>query len=710
MFRCQILINGISYEATDDLKNWDDFGISQKRPNHDGVIRSFSTQFEFVKRSYNLLKEEFEQHYLSAKAAIVFYLRNNSWNWDEVFRCALDFSTYSDNGYVISINAIDNTLAAIIKAKKSIQYEYPVADLETSILNYDGLKLQYEAKYVSGGSSAEDDDELQYVQYHGQIVEGGPAAISFPLYKVDNSELPKLDSPLVFTDEPFSSDGSVRTFAEALSDIDITINLSFSFYVVDDTNKGTTYAQIVLFVKRADGTLEQKMRTQNTEGNPPTIVNENIKISLHTGDMVGMDLLLYNTDTPITMTWTTYLRKFSMAINFKSRINSIDIDVISPNTILSKLLDSMTENTIEHSSSIDYILSSEGISIKFNRILERTYIMAAESARGLPKAKVYTSYKKFCEWMEAEFGYVPVINENTVTFMHRDKLFTSTVVKDLGTEINDYEFSVNDSLIYSSVKVGYDKQDYDSINGRDEFRFTNEFSTGLKLTDNTLSLMSPYRADAYGIEFLVQKRGEDTTDNDSDNDVFFVECINNPSTGILDLNRPYTEGQLSGLLSPDTMFNLNYSPRFMLEANKKYIGACTNLLKFASSDGNSDVSIAGVKETDDFSIPERLFTVSEVEVETSDINSPDNLLGLVSLNNRGRTVTGYIKQIKSYIGKAKSSSYTLIVKDINISGAQEDKSITVIPKKLAFEEYESKKANVITDPNEISWTTTIKDK
>lgn len=667
MFRCQILINGISYEATDDLKNWDDFGISQKRPNYDGVIRSFSTQFEFVKRSYNLLKEEFEQHYLSAKAAIVFYLRNNSWNWDEVFRCALDFSTYSDNGYVISINAIDNTLAAIIKAKKSIQYEYPVADLETSVLKYDGLNLQYEAKYVSGGSSAEDDDELQYVQYHGLIVEGGPATISFPLYKVDNSELPKLDSPLVFTDEPFSSDGSVRTFAEALSDIDITINLSFSFYVVDDTSNGTTYAQIVLFVKRADGTLEQKMGTQNTEGNTPTVVDESINISLHTGDMVGMDLLLYNTATPITMTWTTYLRNFSMAVNFKSKINSVDIDVISPNTILSKLLDSMTENTIDHEGVIDVVLPSSGgiTPIEFNRLLERTYIMAAESARGLPKAKIYTSYKKFCEWMEAEFGYVPVINENTVTFMHRDKLFSSTLVKDLGTEINDYEFSVNDSLIYSSVKVGYDKQDYDSINGRDEFRFTNEFSTGLKLTDNTLSLISPYRADAYGIEFLVQKRGEDTTDNDSDNDVFFVECDDSvPVDQPLPLYRPYTENQLSGLLSPDTMFNLNYSPRFMLEANKKYIGACTDLLKFASSDGNSDVSIDGVKETDDFSIPERLFTVSEVEVETSDIISPDDLLGLVSLNNKGRTVTGYIKQIKSYIGKAKSSSYTLIVKDI----------------------------------------------
>ena len=140
------------------------------------------------------------------------------------------------------------------------------------------------------------------------------------------------------------------------------------------------------------------MGTQNTEGNTPTVVDESINISLHTGDMVGMDLLLYNTATPITMTWTTYLRNFSMAVNFKSKINSVDIDVISPNTILSKLLDSMTENTIDHEGVIDVVLPSSGgiTPIEFNRLLERTYIMAAESARGLPKAKIYTSYKKFC--------------------------------------------------------------------------------------------------------------------------------------------------------------------------------------------------------------------------------------------------------------------------------------------------------------------------
>lgn len=652
MFRCQILINGISYEATDDLKNWDDFGISQKRSNYDGVIRSFSTQFEFVNRSYELLKEEFEQHYLSAKAAIVFYLRNNSWNWDKIFHCTLDFGTYSEDGMVVSINAVDDNLAAIIKAKRNILYEYPVADLYTRSLNYDGLKFQYEAKYVLGGSTYESDG-VQYVNITS--ISSGTNAYTIPIYKLSNSELPSLDSPIIFSDAQFTESSLEEgvPFAEALADVHVDFNFTTDYYV--HIYQGVVNSiKLRVFKKDSGGAIED-VWSHYSDGFYKYI-NEIIPIDLIKGQKAYFMMEL-TFGAPITNNVDVVFPNFSLGISFMSRINTVNIDVISPITVLGKLLDSMTDSTETYSGLID----DYDPRMSMDR-LSTSYIMAAESARGLPNAKLYTSYKKFCDWMEAEFGYVPVINENTVTFMHRDKLFTSTVVKDLGTEINDYEFSVNDSLIYSSVKVGYDKEDYDSVNGRDEFRFTNEFSTGLNLRDNTLSLISPYRADAYGIEFLVQKRGEDTTDNDSDNDVFFVSC---DQDGVnLKLYRAYTPSQLSGLLSPETMFNFQYSPRFMLEANKKYIGSCTGMLKFTSSDGNSDVAIDGVKETDDFSIPERLFTVSEVEVETSDINSPDDLLGLVSLNNRGRTVIGYIKQIKSYIGKAKSSSYTLIVKDI----------------------------------------------
>lgn len=657
-FRCQILINGISYEATDDLKNWDDFELAYKRSNYDGVIRSFSTKFEFVNRSYELLKEEFAKNYLSSKAGIAFYKRNNSWNWDKIFHCTLDFGTYSEDGMVVSINAVDDNLAAIIKAKRNILYEYPVADLYTRSLNYDGLKFQYEAKYVLGGSTYESDG-VQYVNI--TKVFGGTYAYTIPIYKLSNSELPSLDSPIIFSDAQFTESSLEEgvPFAEALADVHIDFNFTTDYYV-------HIYEGIVkniklrIFKKDSGGDIED-VWSHYSDGFYKYI-NEIIPIDLIKGQKTYFMMEL-TFGAPISEGSFTknvvdvVFPNFSLGISFMSRINTVNIDVISPITVLGKLLDSMTDSTETYSGLID----DYDPRMSMDR-LSTSYIMAAESARGLPNAKLYTSYKKFCDWMEAEFGYVPVINENTVTFMHRDKLFTSTVVKDLGTEINDYEFSVNDSLIYSSVKVGYDKEDYDSVNGRDEFRFTNEFSTGLNLRDNTLSLISPYRADAYGIEFLVQKRGEDTTDNDSDNDVFFVSC---DQDGVnLKLYRAYTPSQLSGLLSPETMFNFQYSPRFMLEANKKYIGSCTGMLKFTSSDGNSDVAINGVKETDDFPTSGRLFTVSEVEVKTSDMSTPSDLTGLVSFSNKGKIITGYIKQMSLNVAKEKAATYTLIVKEV----------------------------------------------
>lgn len=651
-FRCQILINGISYEATDDLKNWDDFELAYKRSNYDGVIRSFSTKFEFVNRSYELLKEEFAKNYLSSKAGIAFYKRNNSWNWDKIFHCTLDFGTYSEDGMVVSINAVDDNLAAIIKAKRNILYEYPVADLYTRSLNYDGLKFQYEAKYVLGGNTYESDG-VQYVNITS--ISSGTNAYTIPIYKLSNSELPSLDSPIIFSDAQFTGNSLQEgvPFAEALADVHVDFNFTTDYYV--HVYQGVVNSiKLRVFKKDSGGAIED-VWSHYSDGFYKYI-NEIIPIDLIKGQKVYFMMEL-TFGAPITNNVDVVFPNFSLGISFMSRINTVNIDVISPITVLGKLLDSMTDSTETYSGLID----DYDPRMSMDR-LSTSYIMAAESARGLPNAKLYTSYKKFCDWMEAEFGYVPVINENTVTFMHRDKLFTSTVVKDLGTEINDYEFSVNDSLIYSSVKVGYDKEDYDSVNGRDEFRFTNEFSTGLNLRDNTLSLISPYRADAYGIEFLVQKRGEDTTDNDSDNDVFFVSC---DQDGVnLKLYRAYTPSQLSGLLSPETMFNFQYSPRFMLEANKKYIGSCTGMLKFTSSDGNSDVAINGVKETDDFPTSGRLFTVSEVEVKTSDMSTPSDLTGLVSFSNKGEIITGYIKQMSLNVAKEKAATYTLIVKEV----------------------------------------------
>ena len=141
-YRCELLIGGYVYPVTGFVKNWEDIKVSFKRNDYDGVVRTFSDNFEFVKGARTLLLNEYYNNYLNASASIVIYTRNNSWIWTEVFRCALNYSTLKDDGYVLSMNAIDNSVASLIKAKKGTQYEYSVNEVKDSIqLRYDGMEM-----------------------------------------------------------------------------------------------------------------------------------------------------------------------------------------------------------------------------------------------------------------------------------------------------------------------------------------------------------------------------------------------------------------------------------------------------------------------------------------------------------------------------------------------------------------------------------------
>ena len=258
---------------------------------------------------------------------------------------------------------------------------------------------------------------------------------------------------------------------------------------------------------------------------------------------------------------------------------------------------------------------------------------------------------------------MPVVDDTAkkVTFVHRDSLFKDTEVKDLGGGCTEFQYTVNEGLIYARVRVGYDRVDYDSVNGRDEFRFTNSYDTGVTLTDTSLDLISPYRADAYGIEFLAAKRGEDTTDDGSDNDVFMAGAALKADGTCYELLRG-GDYAVTGVISPETMFNGMYAQRFMVAANEKYIGVFADTLKFASAEGNGEAAVGGVRTDADLTLAGRLFTVGEVEVETGDQQLPTDLGGYITLEKNGRTYQGYLKDASFGVGKAQAVRYTLVVK------------------------------------------------
>ncbi|WP_195600601.1 hypothetical protein [Bacteroides salyersiae] len=633
-----LTIDGIAHELPKScIRNWDEIKRTVKRSDFGGIIRTFTSKFEFVGDAYDLLLNEWVEKYLLADARIAIYEINNRHTYDIFIDSKLDFGTFDNSGYAISMNTVDNSVSTLINANKGTQYEYLVDEIkEKRQLYYDRLDMLSTVNWVVVGESAEDSSDVT-------LSFDGVGYKVIPIY-ITSSEI-YTNNLFEFSDVAPGEVSVYSGFLKAKKDatLDLSINIDFLAYVAasDDT-------RIILF---KNGVRLNDFKWEN-DGINHTKINIETTLTLNGDDVLSLGI--YSKKEKYTVLFT----EKSISVKWKERSNNtIYIDVITPTKVLNNLLKSINGG-------------KEGITGKivsnYDSRLNNCVIVAAESIRGIPDAKLYTSYTKFVDWMEAVFGFVPVIEGNTVQFVHRNTLFDASVIKEFDVEHTDFTYSVDENLIYSSVRVGYDKQDYDSINGRDEFRFTAEFVTGIDITDNKLELISPYRSDAYGIEFLAQKRGKNTTDNESDNDVFFVGAEDRLITPSGICYRLIRMGwDIDGVLSPDTMFNVMFNQRSMLAANSKYIGISADKLEFTSSDGNSDVVINGTALKDDFIIPEKLATCGKVSFNTYDGTMPSPVDGVITLVKDGYVYKGFLSEADRQIERFDGLKYELIVQSIS---------------------------------------------
>lgn len=273
-------------------------------------------------------------------------------------------------------------------------------------------------------------------------------------------------------------------------------------------------------------------------------------------------------------------------------------------------------------------------------------------------------------------------DSQTIYFVPRNEIFAGNKTVRL-SNIRELNFSINMAIAYSSLTVGYDKQEYEAECGRDEWNFSAQYTTGVDKFEKNLSLVSKYRADCYGFEFLAQERAKDTKDNKSDSTVFFAYCTKNIQEGetegsggdeeteitqnvTLEIDR--TGSVIAGALSSDA-FNGEYAPYLCAKANAAYIAAalCPMTLKFASFDGNTEVSIDGVKGNANMQLNEQLFTLGEVQFSSADVDTKLDVNALYEVHSNGITYRGFLKEVSFRYAKAETVKYKLIVKEIEIT-------------------------------------------
>lgn len=643
MIKAVLLIGGKRYDVTDHLKNWEDVEISAKRKDLGGVVRSFSNKFEFVKGAYDLLEAEYLSNYTKASAILVIGVLNDSWGYNEKFRCKLDFSTYQSDGYTISINAIDDSVASIINANKSQVYDIPVSELKEDTLYYDRMNLNNRVEFgvnPNDPKNEQTDPDIYPIEYTGNYL--------FPLIYMDTN-FPVKNKIEVFDNDGYvENSNDVTPLIKAISDIKIVFRLDFKIRQVEvGVDQQAIYPELLLWLFDKNGVRQTSTKIGYFDGDNDIHIDYQYTVLMRPGDYIS---LFIDSKTLQTLHAKVFDVK-EISVSYIGRNKPVNIDVFSPKKLLSSLLSRMGV-----SLSGDIVSGSMPI----------PWMMAAESVRGIKDAKVHTSFSKFCDFAKALLGYDYEILDNSVRFRHMNDFFVNET-KELD-HVSNMELSVDESLIYSGVEIGFDKQDYDEINGRDEFHFKSSFSTGLDIKDNILSLISPYRADCYGLEFLANERDEESKDTDSDNDIFIVHARKDGDR--LVLVREENGGAIyavTGVLFPDTIFNASYSPRNMLLVNKERLGICTDYLSFTASDGNSSISIGGVSETLPIPLPvnDRRIRIDKVSLETPGLSPfPGNYRGKLSFSYAGRSYEGWVSEITEKIGKYQTASYSLILSKI----------------------------------------------
>ncbi len=694
-----IITNGVSHEVSPtDIKNWDEVKFTLERKDFSGVMRSFSSDFEFVGAAFTLLRDLYLADGFLAAAEIAVSTKNNDWTYTEQFRCPLDFSTVEIENGVMAISCIDNTLAGLIKAQKSTKYQFDVADLDTEFVEVRRIAISNSQQFgfLYSETNRQTYPELKkgrdsivtttYIEPHDET-HGEPAESFFAKVLTIGATMQVHVTGLVRCYFSPTKKGLNYADGNTLNDIPIcdlqvrTLEIDQSDYVVWTTlfNDDLLHFRVhgtminaliggskdVVFnslddLKAAAGTLYNGkfgvVRGEGGSNNPsyPSYWLHNTVYEYQNGHWINKGAPEdYYQDRSVSIgtsldstrltegcyvqLWCTEKLKFQYATMVMTWNDPVSDPVVC-RAVRPLTLATKIVQAISPSASVSIAEDDNGR-------LAKSYIVPGEVLRGISSAKVYSTFQQFAEWIEAVFGYTYRISGNVVEFDHRTAIFGTEVVKVIGNA-GEVKYAVQDDLIYAEVQAGYAKKEYGEINGRYEKNFTNYYTTGYNSTDKKLQLISKYRADVYGIEFTVRKGESETKDDKADEDVFVLYCVSLQSSEF--------PVYLCG--------NELYNPSRCIANNAAFISVFGNgkavTLTMASSDGNNelvDVPIAAGTA---------LFTAGELEFKTDDMELPEDWDGLVQVDQDGYRYRGYINKAEASYGRQGGMEYKLIVKDI----------------------------------------------
>lgn len=671
--KCTILYEGNEFDVTRSVTEWDSLETVFKRDGTSGVLSTVTFPISLITSGRDLVKRLFDARGLYAKAWFNVYERGDFDNNYTLLKSILmDFSTYKEYDNKVTIECAEEELTELINSEGKTKYDIPVSEVvdskrweyQRTVLMNSGkfvLAENQEANAVAGDLLA----VINSVQLSMSMPDTPDIIPGSPEVDMKEQEL-QINNPkdyfmksmektvncffnvnFTIECEPAIKESDLESAQKILTDDFLKIVIGTRNNSGNGTNANSVILYPITEVSRVEG---ESARYYKRKYSGSISWDSSIPHSLRKDEHFVFQFETGKVDVAFLYFKCTITKFNSFQISWYEQSSDIlHIDVINPVTLLHKYLDRMSSNP-------GYFTCD----IQWKETDYQTMIVAAESIRGFQEANLHGSPNDFFEWMKV-LGYEYEVKGKKLVFKPRDEFFKRDMkaIELEERDVADLIIQADSTHAYTSVEIGYDKQEYDSENGRCEANGTFCYTTGfVTRDDNKLSLISPYRADSIGIELLCQERDNSTTDTKSDNDIFFVALSETSGKYV-----EYTAIRITDTKSEVKIFNAPFNPYFLVQRNLSLIGINTSKLKFKSTDMSRDAGITGVDNIyKDFTITEKIFDPIEYNFAAGhhhDLPEESVRNGLVYFEWQGSLLKGFIKEIRKNYATESETTWIL---------------------------------------------------
>jgi hypothetical protein len=611
---------------------WRNITISnQRNQKYFAIDRSFSVPLDYVKDGAQILKHLYYNRGLEekvfmciAKQVMYFDATHYGYYYTLLYKGEIDLANFTDVSTKVTVNIMEGGPVKLIKARENTSYEIPVEDI---LVKMDGVNLRQSANYlITNGALATD--------------LGGHTLDATLLANEAISSLGAQSQQRVLTGNATSDLWNLGQFflITGAEDADITLNWDFRMTPVL-TSVGAVFGTTIALQCRvllSDSTefaipgVPFGRNIEEIGGGDPLLlyaIEHHFQGSVSFTAPAGSKLVLYMTATQNRdFTFFTYNNDGEFSVAYTYTHPTSYIKSVRPLKLLQEIISRLTEG--------EYTIASDTL-----ETYKDIVVTSGDAIRGIDEAKIKTTLLNFFQSFNTVLGIGMGMIGNQLRLEEKAYWVDYSDPIDLG-EVKNLKISPATDYIYNNLKIGYPAQEYEDVNGRQEFNNTHEYDLPVTRITKTLEMVSSYRADCYGIEFTrINLEGKSTTDDKSDNDVFLIHIKDNPieedGQTVYELDRSLNAGA-TGLLEPETVFNIYLSPKHCLFRNGSYLHSLFykqegKSIKFQTTEKNASL-VSDVTENANVVVNDldpALFQPNLLEMEAK---MPINIQPILDLN------------------------------------------------------------------------------